>query len=75
MLGLFVFFYVVLHFLTLHLVRPWASTSHDIAKDIAKRPFITVGFSAFVLLMPLAATRSTARSRRWAPSAGRGCTG
>jgi len=45
MLGLFAYFYVVVHLL-------WA----DIAKDIAKRPFILVGFSAFVLLTPLAAT-------------------
>ena len=34
----------------------WGWTSADIAKDIAKRPFILVGFSAFVLLTPLAAT-------------------
>jgi sulfoxide reductase heme-binding subunit YedZ len=36
---------------------------HEVAKDIAKRPFITIGFSAFVLMIPLAAT-STAWSIR-----------
>ena len=55
MLGLFTYFYVVLHFLT------WAWFDQglelaDMAKDIAKRPFILVGFAAFVLLTPLAAT-------------------
>jgi sulfoxide reductase heme-binding subunit YedZ len=55
MLGLFVYFYVVLHLLS----YSWFDMSFDvpdIAKDIAKRPFILVGFSAFVLLTPLAAT-------------------
>jgi methionine sulfoxide reductase heme-binding subunit len=55
MLGLFVYFYAVLHFLA----YSWFDMGFDpadIAKDIAKRPFILVGFSAFVLLTPLAAT-------------------
>jgi len=55
MLGLFMYFYVVLHLLS----YSWFDMSFDvadIAKDIAKRPFILVGFSAFVLLTPLAAT-------------------
>ena len=55
MLGLFVYFYVVLHLLS----YSWFVMGFDvpdIAKDIAKRPFILVGFSAFVLLTPLAAT-------------------
>jgi sulfoxide reductase heme-binding subunit YedZ len=55
MLGLFAYFYVVLHLLCyswFDMGFEWA----DIAKDIAKRPFILVGFSAFVLLTPLAAT-------------------
>ena len=55
MLGLFTYFYVVLHLLS----YSWFDMSFDIseiAKDIAKRPFILVGFSAFVLLTPLAAT-------------------
>jgi methionine sulfoxide reductase heme-binding subunit len=55
MTGLFVYFYVVLHFLS----YAWFDMGFDpadIAKDIAKRPFILVGFSAFLLLTPLAAT-------------------
>jgi sulfoxide reductase heme-binding subunit YedZ len=55
MLGLFAFFYACLHFsiyLVLDQFFDWAS----IAKDIIKRPYITVGFSAFVLLIPLAVT-------------------
>ena len=55
MLGLFVYFYVVVHLLS----YSWFDMNFDvadIAKDIAKRPFILVGFSAFVLLTPLAAT-------------------
>jgi sulfoxide reductase heme-binding subunit YedZ len=55
MLGLFVYFYVVLHFLA----YSWFDMGFDaadIARDIPKRPFILVGFSAFLLLTPLAAT-------------------
>ncbi len=55
MLGLFVYFYVILHLLS----YSWFDMGFDvtdIAKDIAKRPFILVGFSAFVLLTPLALT-------------------
>jgi sulfoxide reductase heme-binding subunit YedZ len=55
MLGLFVYFYAVLHFLA----YGWFDMGFeaaDIAKDIGKRPFILVGFSGFVLLAPLAAT-------------------
>ena len=55
MAGLFVYFYVVLHLLA----YAWFDMGFevaDIAKDIAKRPFILVGFSAFVLLTPLALT-------------------
>ena len=55
MLGLFVYFYVVVHLLS----YSWFDMGFDvpdIAKDIAKRPFILVGFSAFMLLTPLAAT-------------------
>jgi methionine sulfoxide reductase heme-binding subunit len=55
MLGLFTYFYVLLHLLC----YSWFDMGFDvadIAKDIAKRPFILVGFSAFVLLTPLAAT-------------------
>jgi sulfoxide reductase heme-binding subunit YedZ len=55
MLGLFVYFYASLHLLA----YSWFDRGFvvaDIAKDIAKRPFILVGFAAFVLLTPLALT-------------------
>jgi sulfoxide reductase heme-binding subunit YedZ len=55
MLGLFVYFYAVLHFLA----YSWFDMGFDlseITKDIAKRPFILVGFSGLLLLTPLAAT-------------------
>lgn len=55
MLGLFVYFYATLHLLS----YAWFDMGLDLAdigKDIIKRPFILVGFSAFVLLTPLAAT-------------------
>ena len=55
MLGLFVYFYVVVHLLS----YSWFDMGFDvadIAKDITKRPFILVGFLGFVLLTPLAAT-------------------
>jgi sulfoxide reductase heme-binding subunit YedZ len=63
MLGLFAFFYVSLHFLTY--LGP--DQSFDLAamwKDVAKRPFITVGFLGFVLLIPLALTSTTGWIRR-----------
>ena len=62
MLGLFTFFYAVLHFTT----YIWLDQFFDwqeILIDIPKRPFITVGFAAFVLLVPLALT-STNRMMR-----------
>jgi sulfoxide reductase heme-binding subunit YedZ len=62
-LGLLAFFYVVLHFLT-YLVLDQVVDLRAIAADIAKRPFITVGFSAFVLLVPLALTSTKASIRR-----------
>ncbi len=55
MLGLFVYFYVLVHLLS----YSWFDMGFDvadIAKDIYKRPFILVGFAAFVLLTPLALT-------------------
>lgn len=69
MLGLFVYFYVSLHLLS----YSWFDMGFelaDIAKDIAKRPFILVGFSAFVLLTPLALTSfnraiKTLGAKRW----------
>jgi sulfoxide reductase heme-binding subunit YedZ len=69
MLGLYAFFYVSLHFTT----YIWLDQFFDVSgmlKDIAKRPFITVGFGAFMLLIPLAATSTNAMvkrlgARRW----------
>jgi sulfoxide reductase heme-binding subunit YedZ len=63
MLGLFVYFYVVLHLLC-YSVFDMDLDVPEIAKDIAKRPFILVGFAAFVLLTPLAAT-SFNRAIKW----------
>jgi methionine sulfoxide reductase heme-binding subunit len=69
MLGLFVYFYVVVHLLSYSWFDMGFNVA-DIAKDIAKRPFILVGFSAFVLLTPLAATSfnraiKTLGAKRW----------
>jgi sulfoxide reductase heme-binding subunit YedZ len=55
MLGLFAFFYACLHFLT-YLVLDQFFDWSAIWADIAKRPYITIGFSAFVGLLPLAIT-------------------
>ena len=63
MLGLFAFFYVCLHFLS----WLWIDKLFDvdeIVKDVIKRPFITVGFTSFLLLIPLAATSTQAMVRR-----------
>lgn len=62
MLGLFAFFYVSLHF-TLYLAIDQGFDFSAILKDISERKFITVGFLAFLLLVPLAAT-SPMRVRR-----------
>jgi sulfoxide reductase heme-binding subunit YedZ len=63
MLGLFVYFYVLVHLLS----YSWFDMGFDVAdivKDIVKRPFILVGFSAFLLLTPLAATSFNAAVRK-----------
>jgi len=63
MLGLFAFYYAFLHFVT----YIWLDRFFDVAdtlKDIAKRPFITVGFASFVLLIPLAVTSTAGWIRR-----------
>jgi sulfoxide reductase heme-binding subunit YedZ len=62
MFGLFAFFYVLLHFLT-WLVLDQGFLLAAIVEDIFKRPFITIGFAAFLILIALAAT-STAGIRR-----------
>jgi sulfoxide reductase heme-binding subunit YedZ len=68
MLGLFAFFYIALHFLW-YLFVDQAFDWAQLAADVVKRPYITAGFTAFLLLVPLAAT-STQRAmrrlgRRW----------
>jgi sulfoxide reductase heme-binding subunit YedZ len=63
MLGLFAFFYACLHFTT----YIWLDKFFDLSemwKDIAKRKYITVGFTAFVLLIPLALTSTAGMIRR-----------
>ena len=63
MLGLYTFFYAALHFLAFL----WFDHFFDLAamwRDVLKRPFITVGFIAFVLLIPLAATSTQGMIRR-----------
>lgn len=63
MLGLFAFFYAALH-LTTYLWFDQFFAWGEIAQDILKRPFITVGMAAFVLLVPLAATSNNAAIRK-----------
>ncbi|PRC94772.1 sulfite oxidase heme-binding subunit YedZ [Solimicrobium silvestre] len=63
MLGLYGFFYASLHFLTFL----WFDHFFDVAemlKDVVKRPFILVGFTAFILLMPLALTSTNKMIKR-----------
>ena len=63
LVGLFAFFYACLH-LTTYLWFDKAFDAQEIVKDIYKRPFITAGMTAWVLMFPLAIT-STAASIRW----------
>jgi len=63
MLGLFAFFYASLHFLT-WLVLDQFFDWNAMVKDVVKRPFITAGFTAFVLLIPLAVTSTAGWIRR-----------
>jgi sulfoxide reductase heme-binding subunit YedZ len=63
MLGLFAFFYVLLHFST-YIVLDHFFDFERIVKDVYKRPYVTAGFTAFVLLIPLAATSTAAMIRR-----------
>jgi sulfoxide reductase heme-binding subunit YedZ len=63
MLGLFAFFYVCLHFLT-YLGPDQSFNLAAMWKDVAKRPFITVGFLGFILLIPLALTSTAGSIRR-----------
>jgi sulfoxide reductase heme-binding subunit YedZ len=63
MLGLFAFSYLLLHFLT-YLLLDQSFDFAAISKDIAKRPFITVGFLGFLLLVPMAITSTAGWIRR-----------
>ena len=63
MLGLFAFFYVLLHFVV-YLVFDQFFDLSAIVTDVIKRPYITVGFTAFVLMIPLALTSTNAMMRR-----------
>jgi sulfoxide reductase heme-binding subunit YedZ len=61
--GLFAFFYACLHFTTYICLDKFFDFP-EIIKDVVKRPFITAGFSAFLLLIPLAATSTSGWTRR-----------
>ncbi|GAB3385101.1 protein-methionine-sulfoxide reductase heme-binding subunit MsrQ [Lysobacter fragariae] len=63
MLGLYVFFYATLHF-SAYLVLDLRGYWTQIFAEIAKRPYITVGFTAWLLLIPLAVTSTQAAIRR-----------
>jgi len=63
MVGLYAFFYGCLHFLA-YLWFDKLFDTHEIIKDVAKRPFITMGFAAFVLMLPLAVTSTKGWIRR-----------
>jgi methionine sulfoxide reductase heme-binding subunit len=58
MIGLFAFFYGSLHFVTYIYLDQFFALD-EILKDVAKRPFITVGFAAFLMMIPLALTSPT----------------
>jgi sulfoxide reductase heme-binding subunit YedZ len=63
MIGLFAFFYGFLHFITYIWLDKFFDV-HEMMHDIAKRRFITVGFTAFVLMIPLAITSTSGWIRR-----------
>lgn len=63
MLGLFAFFYLSLHFAIYFGLDQFFSLE-DIVEDVAKRPYITVGFSSFLLLLPLALTSTKKMIKR-----------
>ncbi len=63
MLGLYVFFYAFCHFL-IWFVADHSFDFSEMLEDIIKRPYITFGFSAFLLLVPLAVTSNQSMVRR-----------
>ncbi len=63
MLGLYVFFYIVLHFITYAVLDQGLDIS-AIVEDIIERPYITLGMTGLLLLIPLAATSTKGMMRR-----------
>lgn len=63
MFGLFTFFYILMHFLT-WLILDQGFLLSAIAEDILERPFITIGFAAFLLLLAMAVTSTNGMRRR-----------
>ena len=63
MLGLIAFFYILMHFLT-WLILDQSLLLSAIKEDIFERPFITIGFTAFLILISMAATSTNAMRRR-----------
>ena len=63
MFGLFTFFYVLMHFLT-WLILDQSLLLSAIAEDLTERPFITIGFAAFMLLTAMAVTSTNGMRRR-----------
>ena len=66
MIGLFAFFYLALHFSTYAVLDASLDLAY-VLEDVADRLYITVGFAAFVMLVPLAATSTNAMVRRLGP--------
>ena len=67
MLGLFAFFYVLIHFVVWLVLDRGIASGPDwnyVIEDISERPFITIGFSALLILLSLAATSTTGIRRR-----------
>lgn len=63
MLGLYAFFYACAHFATFIWFDHWFDVA-EILKDVVKRPFVTIGFAAYLLFLPLAFTSTNAMVRR-----------
>ena len=66
MVGLFAFFYLMLHFTTYAVLDASLDLAY-VVEDVADRLYITAGFAAFVMLVPLAATSTNAMVRRLGP--------
>ena len=62
-IGLYAFFYASIHLLTFVWFDHWFDLS-EILKDVVKRPFVTLGFAGFLLMLPLAVTSTNAMIRR-----------